>query len=315
VTEALTIQGRALGPAGLHEVRALLSEHPEWSRWRLSRQLALQWGWRNEAGLFKDMAARALLVKLEQRGLIQLPPRRRRCPNRMRLPPKSGADIIPEPITQELAELRPLRIEEVSRQAPHRRTLGQLLHQYHYLSYTSPVGENLQYLVWDRHGRVLSACVFGAAAWKCAPRDQFIGWEMGARRARLSWICSQTRFLILPWVEVKHLASHLLSQWCRRLAADWQAKYGHRVCLVESFVQADRFTGACYRAANWHHVGATQGRSRQDSHHQLKVPRKEIYLCPLPPNGRQELSQPIGPVPQPVACPKPSSGPSAWIGP
>jgi hypothetical protein len=308
VTEALTIQGRFLDEAELNEIRALLSEHPEWSRWRMSRHLAMQWDWRNGAGLLKDMAARSLLAKLEKGGMIQLPPRRRRCPNRMQLPPKGGEEVIREPITQTLAELRSLRIKEVSRHPQHRRTLARLLHQHHYLSYTSPVGENLQYLVWDRHGRVLSACVFGAAAWTCAPRDQFIGWDMGARRSRLSWICSQSRFLILPWVEVKHLASHLLGQWCRRLAADWQAKYGHRVCLVESFVQADRFTGACYRAANWQHVGATQGRSRQDPHHQLKVPRKEIYLCPLHRNYRQELCLPIPLLPQPVACPKQRSG-------
>jgi hypothetical protein len=314
VTEVFTIQGRVLDAAGLGEVRQLLEEHPEWSRWRLSRQLALQWEWRNGAGLLKDMAARGLLLKLEQRGLIQLPPRRRRCPNRMRMDPKKAEAIAPLPIPEKLGQLQPVRIEEVSRNASHRQTLAQLLHQHHYLSYTSPVGENLQYLAWDRYGRVLAAGVFGAAAWKCAPRDQFIGWDVAARRAGLSFLCSQTRFLIPPWVEVKHLVSHLLAQWCRRLAADWQAKYGHRVWLVESFVDADRFRGACYRAANWHHVGATQGRSRQDRHHRLRVPRKEIFLCPLHPNYRQLLCGPNALPHPPVACPKPKSGLSGWIG-
>ena len=314
MTEVFTIQGRVVDAAGLNEVRLLLSEHPDWSRWRLSRQLALQWEWRNGTGLLKDMAARSLLLKLEGRGLIQLPPRRRRCPNRMRLAPKAGEAITREAVREKLAQLQPLRIQEVSRQPEHRRTLSQLLYEHHYLSYTSPVGENLQYLVWDRYGRVLAACVFGAAAWQCAPRDQFIGWGMEARRTGLSWLCSQTRFLIPPWVEVQHLASHLLAQWCRRLAEDWQAKYGHRVCLVESFVDADRFSGACYRAANWHHVGATQGRSRQDRHHQLCVPRKEIFLCALHPRYRQQLSLSIPLGPPTVACLKPKSGPSEWIG-
>lgn len=314
VTEVFTIQNRVVGAVELAEVRQLLHEHRNWSRWRLSRQLALQWEWRNHAGLPKDMAARSLLLKLERRGLIQLPARRRRGPNRMRLPPKAGEVIAPQPITEELSQLRPLRIQEVSRNPQDRQTLAQLLHQHHYLSYISPVGENLQYLVWDRFGRVLAGCVFGAAAWKCAPRDQFIGWDRQTREAGLAGLCSQTRFLILPWVEVKHLASHLLGRWRRRLSADWQVKYGHGVFLVESFVEADRFRGACYRAANWHHVGATQGRSRQDRHHQLRVPRKEIFLCPLQPNYRQLLSNLSALQRRPVACPKPSAGPNEWIG-
>ena len=300
--------------AGLNEVRLLLNQHPDWSRWRLSRQLALRWEWRNGAGLLKDMAARALLLKLEQRGHIQLPPRRRRCPNRMRLRRHPSEAITPEPVTDRLGKLQPLRIEEVSRNAGQRRMLAQLLQAHHYLSYSSPVGENLQYLVWDREGRVLAGCVFGAAAWQCAPRDRFIGWDVAARRAGLSLLCSQTRFLIPPWVEVKHLASHLLARWCRRLAEDWQAKYGHAVWLVESFVDADRFRGACYRAANWHCVGITQGRGRQDRHHQLRVPRKEIFLCPLHPNYRQLLSRPTPLKPPPVVWPKLKSGRSEWIG-
>lgn len=314
MAEVFTVQGRVLDSAGLAQVRRLLKDYPEWSRWRLSRQLAFEWEWRNGAGLLKDMAARSLLLKLEQRGLIQLPPRRRRCPNRMRLPPAGSQGLPEQPITESLEQLQPVRIEEVSRKPSDRQTLARLLHQHHYLSYASPVGENLQYLAWDRYGRVVGATVFGAAAWKCAPRDQFIGWDEAARRAGLWLLCSQTRFLIPPWVEVKHLASHLLAQWCRRLATDWQAKYGHPVWLVESFVDSDRFRGACYRAANWHHVGATQGRSRQDRHRQLRVPRKEVFLCPLHPNYRQRLSRPSALPTGPVACPKPTSGPSGWIG-
>lgn len=299
-----------LDTEALREVRQLLKEHPEWSRWRLSRQLALQWEWRNGAGLLKDMAARSLLLKLERRRLIQLPARRRRCPNRMRLPPKGSDAWSGEPITEGLEQLRPIRIEEVSRQSHERQTLARLLHQHHYLSYTSPVGQNLQYLAWDRYGRILAASVFGAAAWKCAPRDRFIGWDGAAQGAGLSLLCNQSRFLIPPWVEVKHLASHLLGQWCRRLSVDWQTKYGHRVWMVESFVDADRLSGACYRAANWQYVGATQGRSRQDRHHQLRVSRKEIFLCPLHPNYRRLLCTPNALPHRPVAYPKPKSGPS-----
>lgn len=314
MTESVTIQGRLIDASRLGEVRHLLDQHPQWSRWRLSRELALQWHWCNGVGQLKDMAARTLLLKLEQRGLIQLPARRRRCPNRMRVLPDLTEVIDALPITERLEQLQPVRIQEVSRDRNHRQTLARLLHEHHYLSYTSPVGENLQYLAWDRQGRVLGGCVFGAAAWKCAPRDQFIGWDAEARRAGLPLICSQTRFLIAPWVKVKHLASHLLSLWCRRLADDWEAKYGHRIWLVETFVDSDRFRGTCYRAANWLHVGTTQGRSRQDRHHQLRVSRKEIFLCPLHSNYRQQLCRAnVLPLP-PVACPKPTPGQSGWIG-
>jgi hypothetical protein len=297
----------------LGEIRQLLDQHPEWSRWRLSRQLALQWDWRNEARQLKDMAARTLLLKLELRGLIELPPRRRRCPNRMRMAPQPTEPMVQWPIAEGLGQLQPVRIEEVSRNDIHRRTLARLLHEHHYLSYTSPVGENLQYLAWDRHGRIVGACVFGAAAWKCAVRDQFIGWDGQTRLAGLPWICNQSRFLIPPWVQVKHLASHLLAQWCRRLAADWQVKYGHRVWLVETFVEADRFSGTCYRAANWLHVGSTQGRSRQDRHHQLHVSRKEVFLCPLHSNYHQQLCGSKVLAHRLVACPTPKSGPSERI--
>ena len=143
MTEVLTVQGRVLDAARLGEVRQLLAEHPEWSRWRLSRQLAWQWEWRNGAGLLKDMAARSLLLKLEQRGLIQLPPRRRRCPNRMGLAPRGAEESSAPPIGQRLEQLRPIRIEEVSRQSRERQALARLLHDHHYLSYSSAVGENL----------------------------------------------------------------------------------------------------------------------------------------------------------------------------
>lgn len=314
MSESFTLQGRVVDGAGLDEVRALLREHPDWSRWRLSRHLARQWDWRNGAGRLKDMAARSLLLKLEGRGLVQLPPRRRRPPNRMRLVPKGGSEIAPAPIEDALAQLHPLRLAEVSGHPRHRQTLALLLHRHHYLSYTGAVGENLQYLVWDRFGRVLAAAVFGAAAWQCGPRDRWLGWDAPTRQAKLQWICGQTRFLIPPWVKVKHLASHLLAQWSGSLAADWQAKYGHRVWLVESFVDAQRFAGTSYRAANWHCVGLTQGRSRQDSRHQLKVPRKQIYLCPLHPRYRQALNPPLQPPPPPVASPGSKIGPGAPTG-
>jgi hypothetical protein len=154
------------------------------------------------------------------------------------------------------------------------------LHRYHYLG-LRVVGENAGYLAQDAHGRDLACLLFGAPAWRCAPRDRALGWSEAERRARLHTLANNTRFLILPWVRVPYLASHLLGAVARRIAADWQAKYGHGLDGLETFVERDRFAGTCYRAANWQCVGATCGRSRQDRNHTRAVPVKDVYLYGL----------------------------------
>lgn len=147
----------------------------------------------------------------------------------------------------------------------------------------------MKYLVRDRHGRDLACVLFGSAAWKTKPRDEFIGWSQETRSRNLLWITNNTRFLILPWVRVPHLASHVLGRIIRRIRADWNTKYGHPVHLLETFVERDRFLGTCYKAANWKHVGSTTGRSRQDRHTTLNVPVKDIYLYPLIPHFKEAL--------------------------
>ena len=289
------LQGRHLGAAELAHVRQLLAEQPHASRWQLSRQLAQRWQWRTPAGQLKDMAARSLLLKLEQRGWIVLPPRRRAPLQRMRFNSASGEGSVPPPvpITEPLAAVLPLSLAEVSTAgaSPERALFAALLRRHHYLSHRSWVGQNLQYLVRDRHGRPLACVLWGAAAWQCAARDRYVGWDAAARRTHLHLLANNTRFLILPWVQVPQLGSHLLSRAVRRLRADWPCKYGHSVYLLETFVQPDRFAGTCYQAANWVRVGQTQGRSRQDrpdgSHHQLPV--KDVYLFPLHPRFRERL--------------------------
>ena len=297
------VQGRRIGLSQLEQIRQWLVGHPDWSRHRLSRHLATQWDWRNAAGQLKDMAARTLLLKLEQRGWIVLPARRRVAPSRMRYKPMPAVGLpVPEsPITQALSALLPLTLTEVSRPATSQRGLFEaLLHQHHYLSYRSSVGENLQYLVSDRQSRPLACVLFGAAAWQCADRDRYVGWDAPTRSQRLHLLTNNTRFLIPPWVRVRHLASHVLSRIAQCLSRDWQGKYGHPIYLLETFVQRDRFEGTCYRAANWVRVGQTQGRSRQDrpdgTHHQ--VPIKDIYLRPLHPQFRELLREPL-PTPRP----------------
>lgn len=286
----LVLQGRVLGSAQVQQVRQLLASHPDWSRYRLSRQLCQLWDWRAPNGQIKDMAARTLLLKLEQRGWIDLPARRWASPNRMRHKTVPPVEHTPQPIAGSLAELTPLQVQELSCGAEALGLYEWLLHQYHYLSYTSAVGLNLKYLVRDRHGRPLSCLLFGSAAWKCAVRDRFIGWTATVREARLQQVTNNTRFLILPWVQVPQLASHVLSLVGRRLRQDWQTKYARPLELVETFVDTSRFSGVCYRAANWLDLGQTTGRTRQDRWSRIEVPPKRVLVYPLTEHFRRALS-------------------------
>ena len=287
------MQGRAVTETDLEQIGQLIASHPEWSRWRLSRALATAWNWRNPAGQLKDIAARSLLVKLEQRGCLRLPARRRIPTNRMR-----ARRIAPQlwdtrPLAGALEELGPLQVHEVSGDKQGREILAAALAEFHYLGYRSSVGENAQYLVTQSGNRVLAGLLFGSAAWKCQDRDRFIGWSVAARARKLPLITNNQRCLILPWVRVHGLGSWMLARVLRRLSADWQAKYGHGIALVETFVEQDRFRGTLYQAANWQRIGSTQGRTRQDRNLTLRVPVKDIYVYPLVRNFRELLSDGI----------------------
>ena len=291
--EAICVQGRTLSVDDLALVRAVMAQHPDWHRTALSRHLCQLWNWRNGAGRLKDMAARTLLLKLHKRGLIQLPPPQTRtarpCAQAPALLQPESLSATPCPIGGPLESLQPLSLE-LAHDTGLRRKVGHLLAQYHYRGFNGAVGENIQYLARDRHGRELAVMVFGAAAWKVAARDQFIGWSVPQRQRSLSALANQQRFLILPWVGVQHLASHLLRLATDRLAADWQDRYGHPVWLVETFVEVDRFAGTAYRAAGWRELGQTTGRTRQDSQRTLRTPRNALWVCPLHPAFRQYLT-------------------------
>ena len=291
MTESLTIQGRCLSRAQLQELRQWVGAHPHWSRWRLSRELATRWDWRNGAGVLKDMAARALLVRLAQHGLIGLPARRQVPTNRMRCgPPVTLEWAEPGPaVTGELGPLEPLSLQEVSAESAARAWVRAALARFHYLGFGGVVGENLQYVVREAQNRPLACLVFGAAAWKCQDRDRFIGWTAEQRQKHLALVANNTRFLILPWVRVPALGSWLLGQVAGRIGRDWQAKYGHPVLLLETFVEAQRFRGTVYRAANWQKVGRTAGRTRQDRHTCIQVAAKDIYVYPLRRGFREAL--------------------------
>jgi hypothetical protein len=241
--------------------------------------------------VLKDMAARTLLVKLAQRGLIALPKRRQVPTNRMRCgaqPTLEWPEPL-EPIAGRLAQLGPLSLQEVSGQPAARAWVKEALGRFHYLGFGGAVGENLQYVVRDGQSRPLACLVFGAAAWQCQARDRFVGWTAEQRQKHLGWVANNTRFLILPWVRVPDLGSWILGRVAGRIARDWQSKYGHPVVLLETFVERQRFRGTVYRAANWQPVGVTAGRSRQDRHTCLQVPVKDIYLYPLRRSFRQAL--------------------------
>ena len=287
------VQGRRIGSPELAEIRGLIEANPLRSRWHLSIALAERWQWYATSGQLKDMAARSLLLKLHERGLIVLPERRR-------APTKRGATATPDlwdclpsqPVEGSLASLRPLRTQVVSPRHPNYLLFQRYLAQHHYLSYRGPVGENLGYLIQSCTGVDLACLLFGAAAWQCAPRDRWIGWSAEQRAQGLPFIANNSRFLILPWVRVDHLASHILAHIAQRIAGDWQQRYRHPLYLLETFVQQDRFRGTCYQAANWVWVGQTTGRTRQNQRQRdnaVHAPVKDIYLHLLSGHGRRQL--------------------------
>ncbi len=289
------VQGRRIGSPELGEIRGLIEAHPLWSRRRLSVALAQGWQWYAASGQLKDMAARSLLLKLHERGLIVLPERRRApAKRRAEATPDLGDLLAAQPVEASLSSLRPLRIQVVGPRQPNYRTFQRYLAQHHYLGYRGPVGENVGYLIQSGTGIDLACLLFGAAAWQCAPRDRWIGWSAEQRARGLQFIANNQRFLILPWVRVDHLASHILGQITQRIAADWQQRYRHPIYLLETFVQPDRFRGTSYQAANWVCVRQTTGRTRQSQRHRdnaIHAPVKDVYLYSLPPDGRRQLGR------------------------
>ena len=309
MADVTVMQGREVSSADIGLIRSLLAEHAAWGRTRLSEELCRLWNWRNAQGRIKDMAARTLLLKLERGGQIHLPARRRPSSNALRnrrsagvhacLPcthkqahadPVSAAAPAPETIQSTLCDLRPLAVSVVVPGSEDLPLFNALLARYHYLGHRNTVGENLRYLVRDCAGTPVACVLFGSASWKCLARDDFIGWDRAARERNLQRMTNNTRFLVLPWVSVPHLASHVLGLIVRRIRTDWQVKYGHPVSALETFVDRERFQGTCYRAANWQRLGATQGRTRNDSQHQMRATVKDVYLYPLVHNFRQELT-------------------------
>ncbi len=274
----------------LQRIQATVDAEPGLSRGVLSRRVCEWLGWRQANGRWKDMSCRVALGTLQQRGRLQLPPAAPRPPRRA--PPPLAAEELeaPEPITGRLVDLGPVEVVKIgSADSQAARVWNTLMAQYHYLGAGPLCGAQLRYGIRSAQGAWLGGLAFSAAAWRVAARDRWIGWSDRARQQHLGEVVCNSRFLLLPWVRVPHLASHVLAQCTRRLPADWAARYGVRPVLVETFVERSRFAGTCYRAANWTAVGQTQGRGRQDRARAGRGSVKEVYVYPLTAQARARL--------------------------
>jgi len=288
--EIIKCQGRFIEESDLHWLQEIVKEHSDWSRHRITKKICEQWNWRTQTGQLKTFAARSMIDKLEQKGNITLPPIQ--ISNRRRLrPPFPDGFVQPNmcPVIEELKDLTPLTLHIPAPLSYEEACFGYYVSQYHYLGFHRTVGENLKLIIKDRFERDLACLLFGSAAWQTAPRDTFIGWSKEVRSRNINLVTNNTRFLILPWVEVPHLASHILGRVMRSLGRYWMEKYNHPIHMVETFVETQRFKGTCYKAANFLRVGQTKGRSRQDHPDKRAVPLKDIYLYPLSKNFRQAL--------------------------
>jgi hypothetical protein len=272
------------------QIQDIIEQNPDWNRTKISKEICILWGWQNPDGQIKDISCRDMLRGLEKAGRIRLPARQKVSRA------NGGADKVVHfehdatQINAKLAELRPLCVSKVS-DGEELTQFKSLIDQYHYLGYDRSIGENIKYMVHDRSGRPLACLLFGAAAWSCRGRDEYIGWSKHEREQGLRFLTNNSRYLILPWISSPHLASHVLSLISRRIADDWHHKYGHTVYCIETYVEIGRFKGTCYKAANWVKVGATTGRGRNGGHHNAIVPVKDVYVYPLTRGFRKTLAK------------------------
>ena len=286
----LRYRGRNVTPQDVVFVRDLIAQHPEKSRYALSKELCIAWDWRQENGTLKDMVCRGLMLALHRAGEIELRPVRRPARNWRVMRPRPAPVLVDRsPLTVGLGDLRPLEFCSVRRTAAE-RVLDGLLEEHHYLGYTRPVGEHFKYLVLAQ-GRPVACFAWSSAPRHLGPRDRFIGWSREARKQNIRFLAYNTRFLVLPWVRVPHLASHLLGRMARRLSRDWEDLYGHPIHYLESFVDPERFEGTCYRAANWHFLGKTTGRGKNDHTNKVNRSLKEVLGLPLTRRFREKLGE------------------------
>ena len=272
-------------------MRALIAADPQPTRAALSREFCRRIGWLKPDGGLKDMMARVTMLAMDRDGIIRLPPPRWRPgpPKPVAFGPDTEPPLFPVPAT--LEEARPLEMRIVKGGTREGRLWNEFVARYHYLGYTRLVGAQMRYAVHDRNGLPLAMLGFSTAAWRLAPRDRFVGWTPGMRERNLPLVVDNPRFLILPWVSIPNLGSHILSLVRRRLPGDWSERYNVTPVLCETFVEVPRHSGGVYRASGWIRVGTTTGRGRDNRNNKAEKPRKDIWLRPLRRDWRRTLNR------------------------
>jgi hypothetical protein len=272
-----TYCGRDFSEADLTLIRNLIADHPEDHRAALSRQVCRMLQWYKADGGLKEMSCRVAMLRMQADDVIALPPARRaKSPLRCRAFTTASDPL--HPIVRPVHHLAPLVLCKVERSQS--RLWNEYIQRYHYLGYTPLPGAQLRYFVMLDQ-QVVALLGFGAAAWQAAPRDNYIGWTHALRQRHLPLVVNNARFLILPWIQVKNLASTILGMAVKQVPQDWQEQYAIKPVLMETFVETDRFAGTCYKAANWVHVGQTKGRGKLGPSGTQSVPIKDILLYPL----------------------------------
>lgn len=269
-------------------IKCFIISNPSANRFALSKIVCRQFQWLRPDGRLKDMSCRVAMLRMHQDGLICLPLPKGKNGNRNNRPIISSASLPQKPISTPAGDLGKLTLCLVSNKKDS-RLWNELIERYHYLGYKPLPGAQIRYFVFSSDGKLLSALGFGAAAWKTEPRDRWIGWSSQKRAANLHFIVNNARFLILPWVTSKNLASRILSAAAKQLPSDWQSMYNYQPALLETFVQNNLFKGTCYRAANWIFLGQTQGRGKLDRYNKHLLPIKDIFVYPLTKSFRQIL--------------------------
>jgi hypothetical protein len=286
--QPLSYRHRTITDEDLVFIRNLIAAHPACSRWDLSKKLCVAWNWVQPNGALRDMVCRGMMLMLHRAGLIELPPLRQapRQHNGKRVKPAT-LQCDESPIQVRFSELGTLELRQV-RRTPEETLFNSLMQQHHYLGYTQPVGEHLKYLVYAQ-GRPVACLAWSSSPRHLSSRDRHIGWNKEARLANINLLAYNTRFLILPWVKVPHLASHILGRMARSLSSDWSSLYGHPIYFLETFVDPQRFKGTCYRAANWQLLGETTGRGKNDQTHKANRPIKQVLGYALVKDFRSRL--------------------------
>ena len=283
-------RGRVITQQDLVFLRRLIAEHPGLSRRKLSAKVCEAWQWKQANGALRDMVCRGLLLMLHRAGEIELPPIRFVARNPF-VERDRPAPVLMDttPLIADLKQVQPIQVQQVRRSGDE-PLFNSLLEHHHYLGYEQPVGEHLKYLVWAQ-GRPIACLAWSSAPRHLGSRDRYIGWSQEARKRNIRFIAYNTRFLILPWIQVPHLASHILSRVTATLSRDWEQMYGHPIWFVETFIDPERFRGTCYRAANWILLRRTTGRGKDDQTHRPNRSIKEVFGLPLTRKFRELLSQ------------------------